>query len=93
MHRIKILNDVTLSIENEDHTLINPLKHILSTYKKDEIDFCGYTIPHPSENKVHLVVQYKDEKRQNSENMIDTVQEGIEIMKEVVDKILWEISK
>ncbi len=46
---------VTFVFENEDHTLGNSLRFVLLKNKK--VEFCGYTIPHPSEAKMHLRLQ------------------------------------
>ncbi len=40
---------------NEDHTLGNSLKHVL--LQQLETDFCGYSVPHPYEPKIHLRLQ------------------------------------
>jgi DNA-directed RNA polymerase I and III subunit RPAC2 len=37
---------------DEDHTLGNALRYIL--IKNPNTDICGYSIPHPSENKLVL---------------------------------------
>ncbi len=40
---------------DEDHTLGNSLRNILS--QRADVEFCGYSIPHPSENKLNLRLQ------------------------------------
>ncbi|CAN0209296.1 unnamed protein product, partial [Hapterophycus canaliculatus] len=40
---------------DEDHTLGNALRHVLMENK--EVDFCGYSVPHPSEPKMNLRLQ------------------------------------
>jgi DNA-directed RNA polymerase I and III subunit RPAC2 len=40
---------------NEDHTLGNALRHILAN--RDDVDFCGYSVPHPYEPKMNLRLQ------------------------------------
>ena len=40
---------------DEDHTLGNALRHVLM--QNDEVDFCGYSVPHPSEPKMNLRLQ------------------------------------
>uniref|UniRef100_T1JBQ8 DNA-directed RNA polymerases I and III subunit RPAC2 n=1 Tax=Strigamia maritima TaxID=126957 RepID=T1JBQ8_STRMM len=45
----------TFVFQGEDHTLGNALKYIIS--KNPEVQFCGYTVPHPSENKIHFRIQ------------------------------------
>jgi len=45
----------TFILGDEDHTLGNALRHVLMQTKGTE--FCGYTVPHPSEPYVHLRLQ------------------------------------
>lgn len=45
-------------IEEEDHTLGNALRHTILL--NPEVDFCGYSIPHPSEAVLHLRIQTTD---------------------------------
>ncbi|KAI8809620.1 DNA-directed RNA polymerase [Cladochytrium replicatum] len=45
----------TFVLKEEDHTLGNPLRYILM--KNPQVTFCGYSIPHPSEAKIHLRIQ------------------------------------
>jgi DNA-directed RNA polymerase I and III subunit RPAC2 len=40
---------------DEDHTLGNSLRYILS--KRSDVEFCGYSIPHPSENRMIVRLQ------------------------------------
>ncbi len=47
--------NATFSIRNEDHTLGNALRSIIM--QNPAVDFCGYSIPHPSEAKIHLRIQ------------------------------------
>ena len=44
-------------IEKEDHTLGNALRH--AVMRQEETAFAGYTIPHPSEHRIHMRVQTK----------------------------------
>lgn len=45
----------TFSIEEEDHTLANSLRFFLN--KNPHVAFCGYSMPHPSEELVNMRVQ------------------------------------
>ncbi|ENN81004.1 probable DNA-directed RNA polymerases I and III subunit RPAC2 [Dendroctonus ponderosae] len=45
----------TFVFQNEGHTLGNALKGIISSYPN--VQFCGYTVPHPAENQMHLRIQ------------------------------------
>ncbi|KAI8819869.1 DNA-directed RNA polymerase [Fimicolochytrium jonesii] len=49
------LNSVTFVIHGEDHTLGNSLRYMIM--KNPAVEFCGYSIPHPSEFKIHLRIQ------------------------------------
>uniref|UniRef100_A0A3B4AGP3 DNA-directed RNA polymerases I and III subunit RPAC2 n=1 Tax=Periophthalmus magnuspinnatus TaxID=409849 RepID=A0A3B4AGP3_9GOBI len=43
---------VTFVMHEEDHTLGNSLRYMIM--KNPEVDFCGYTITHPSETKINF---------------------------------------
>lgn len=45
----------TYSLLNEDHTLGNSLRHVLM--QDPQTEFCGYTVPHPSEPILHIRLQ------------------------------------
>lgn len=45
----------SFQIVDEDHTLGNSLRYVIM--KNPEVEFCGYSIPHPSENKLNLRIQ------------------------------------
>ena len=49
----------TFVIHEEDHTLGNSLRYIIM--KNPEVQFCGYNIPHPSENKINFRIQTRGE--------------------------------
>lgn len=49
------LNGTTFAIEDEDHTLANSLRFFLN--KNPRVNFCGYSMPHPSEELVNLRIQ------------------------------------
>ncbi|CAN6645529.1 DNA-directed RNA polymerases I and III subunit RPAC2 [Trichomonascus vanleenenianus] len=46
---------VSFQIKNEDHTLGNALRYIIM--KNPDVEFCGYSIPHPSEPKMNIRIQ------------------------------------
>ncbi|XP_072040140.1 DNA-directed RNA polymerases I and III subunit RPAC2-like [Amphiura filiformis] len=48
---------LTFVLHGEDHTLGNALRYVIM--KNPEVQFCGYSIPHPTENKVNLRIQTK----------------------------------
>ncbi|CAN6339925.1 unnamed protein product, partial [Urochloa humidicola] len=45
----------TFSIMEEDHTLANSVRFVLN--QDPRVAFCGYSIPHPAENKVNIRLQ------------------------------------
>ncbi|KAL6658658.1 hypothetical protein ACP70R_001624 [Stipagrostis hirtigluma subsp. patula] len=45
----------TFSIVEEDHTLANSVRFVLN--QDPRVAFCGYSIPHPADNKVNIRVQ------------------------------------
>ncbi|CAA9957972.1 RNA polymerase subunit AC19 [Pyrenophora teres f. teres] len=61
--RIRVLagaSDTAASFQfdDEDHTLGNALRYII--HKNPDVEFCGYSIPHPSEAKMNLRIQTYD---------------------------------
>ncbi|WOK95697.1 DNA-directed RNA polymerases I and III subunit RPAC2 isoform X1 [Canna indica] len=49
------LSSSTFSLMDEDHTLANSVRFTLN--QDPRVSFCGYSIPHPSDNKVNIRVQ------------------------------------
>lgn len=45
----------TFVLQDEDHTLGNALRYVL--VKNPDVKFCGYSIPHPSENVMNIRVE------------------------------------
>ncbi|XP_004492017.1 uncharacterized protein [Cicer arietinum] len=45
----------TFSLTDEDHTFANSVRFTLN--QDPRVTFCGYSIPHPSENRVNVRVQ------------------------------------
>ncbi|KAI9030092.1 DNA-directed RNA polymerase [Phycomyces nitens] len=62
---------MTFCFKEEDHTIGNSLRHMIN--KNPEVDLCGYSIPHPSEAKLHLRIQTT--KRTTA---IDALKKGLE---------------
>jgi len=71
----------TYIIIDEDHTLANSLRWVLM--QQPEVEFCGYSIPHPSENKINFRVQAK-------KNIPSTtaLQQGLDSLTEVCNHVL-----
>ena len=45
----------TFIFGNEDHTLGNSLRHVLM--QNPQVEFCGYSVPHPYEPKMNVRLQ------------------------------------
>ncbi|GJJ14890.1 hypothetical protein Clacol_009159 [Clathrus columnatus] len=54
------LSAATYVIRNETHTLGNALRWMVM--KNPEVEFCGYSVPHPSEENIHIRIQMYDGK-------------------------------
>ncbi|CAG9536190.1 unnamed protein product [Cercopithifilaria johnstoni] len=50
-------SNLTVILYEEDHTIGNSLKHILC--KMQNVEFCGYNVPHPLEDKILIRLQTK----------------------------------
>ena len=49
--------NLSFIIRDEDHTLGNALRYVIM--KNPDVEFCGYTIPHPSESLINFRIQSK----------------------------------
>uniref|UniRef100_A0A8D0BNK8 DNA-directed RNA polymerases I and III subunit RPAC2 n=1 Tax=Salvator merianae TaxID=96440 RepID=A0A8D0BNK8_SALMN len=49
---------ITFVLHNEDHTLGNSLRYMIM--KDPEVEFCGYSITHPSESKINFRIQTRE---------------------------------
>ncbi|KAI0792552.1 RBP11-like subunits of RNA polymerase [Abortiporus biennis] len=52
------LSAATYKIYDESHTMGNALRWMLM--KNPKVEFCGYSVPHPSENHIHIRIQMYD---------------------------------
>ncbi|KYQ90467.1 putative RNA polymerase III subunit [Tieghemostelium lacteum] len=61
VNKVEIISDrpdcATFVFTDEDHTIGNSLHYILM--KNPQVDFSGYSIPHPSDNRMNLRIQTK----------------------------------
>lgn len=90
--RIAILNEVSLEIKEEDHTIMNPLKWAISNnWLGDKVEFCGYNIPHPSESLAHLTIQFEDHQNQTPKPIIKKMYEGLDCLELIGNKLLEKI--
>ncbi|XP_042241528.1 DNA-directed RNA polymerases I and III subunit RPAC2-like isoform X2 [Homarus americanus] len=75
----------TFVINEEDHTLGNALKHVI--IQNPAVEFCGYTIPHPMERKIHVRIQT------NKTPAVQVLHEALKVLKEqneVVKKMIQD---
>ncbi|EJD02531.1 RBP11-like subunits of RNA polymerase [Fomitiporia mediterranea MF3/22] len=54
------LSAATFRLNDESHTIGNALRWMLM--KNPDVEFCGYSAPHPSENAIQVRVQMYDGK-------------------------------
>ncbi|OAL51361.1 RBP11-like subunits of RNA polymerase [Pyrenochaeta sp. DS3sAY3a] len=76
LDRIRVLSGATetaasFQFDGEDHTLGNALRYIIM--KNPDVEFCGYSIPHPSEAKMHLRIQ-----TYNGVNVYTVLEKGLD---------------
>jgi DNA-directed RNA polymerase I and III subunit RPAC2 len=57
--------------EGETHTMGNALRQTIVS--NPAVDYCGYSVPHPAENKMRIRIQAA-----KGENIIDIMNQGIE---------------
>lgn len=69
-------SSATITFLHEDHTVGNPLRHVLM--QNSNVSTAGYSIPHPLEPKMLLHVQSTD-------YAVDVVADGLERLAEICD--------
>ncbi|PQE22290.1 dna-directed RNA polymerase i and iii 14 kda polypeptide protein [Rutstroemia sp. NJR-2017a WRK4] len=67
-------NAASFEFKKEDHTLGNALRYIIM--KNPDVEFCGYSIPHPSEELMNIRIQTynmsaEDALRKGLDDLID----------------------
>lgn len=68
----------TFVFADEGHTLGNVLKAIVGRYA--DVEFCGYTVPHPDEATMHLRIQAVAGVR-----AVDVLKRGLQDLERVCD--------
>jgi len=71
----------TFVIEQEGNTLGNVLKNIIANYP--EVEFCGYTVPHPQESKIHFRIQTV-----SNIKAIDILRRGLTDLEFICDEVI-----
>jgi DNA-directed RNA polymerase I and III subunit RPAC2 len=67
---------------NEGHTLGNALRYIVM--KNPDVEMCAYTIPHPSEAKMHVRIQTHEKPA------VDALQKGLRDIQDLCDVVAEE---
>lgn len=80
-------HSVTFALPNQDHTLGNALRWILSRYGPEMVEFVGYSMPHPSEAKVHLRIQVGPRAKQEGKGAVAVLREGLRELRQIYVRI------
>ncbi|KAE8320576.1 DNA-directed RNA polymerase [Aspergillus sergii] len=70
----------SFQFEGEGHTLGNALRYAIM--KNPQVEFCGYTIPHPSETKMNLRIQTYD-----TTNAVEALEKGLDSLMDLCDVV------
>ncbi|KAF7117514.1 hypothetical protein CNMCM5793_006536 [Aspergillus hiratsukae] len=70
----------SFQFEGEGHTLGNALRYAIM--KNPQVEFCGYTIPHPSEAKMNLRIQTYD-----TTTAVEALEKGLEALMDLCDVV------
>ncbi|EED12461.1 DNA-directed RNA polymerase I and III 14 KDA polypeptide [Talaromyces stipitatus ATCC 10500] len=84
-NRITILSGATetaasFQFKEEGHTLGNALRYVIM--KNPAVEFCGYTIPHPSEAKMNLRIQTYE-----NTTAIEALEKGLDDLMDLCDVV------
>ncbi|KAI9009222.1 DNA-directed RNA polymerases I and III subunit RPAC2-like protein [Hyaloraphidium curvatum] len=71
----------TFTLNEEDHTLGNSLRYMIM--KNPKTDYCGYSNPHPSEDKINLRIQ-----TDGSCPATDVLSKGLDDLMDLCDHVL-----
>ncbi|RMZ09029.1 hypothetical protein D0862_03749 [Hortaea werneckii] len=70
----------SFAFEREDHTLGNALRYMIM--KNPDVEFCGYSIPHPSETVMNLRIQTWD-----NVSVFDVLRKGLSDLSDLCDVV------
>ncbi|KAF2219752.1 DNA-directed RNA polymerase [Elsinoe ampelina] len=90
-NRIRVLPGSTdtaasFEFEKEDHTLGNALRYIIM--KNPNVEFCGYSIPHPSEERMNLRIQTWDDV-----SVYDVLEQGLQDLADLCDVVIEKFTE
>jgi len=80
----------SFEILGEDHTLGNALRYIIM--KNPEVEFCGYSIPHPSEAKMNIRIQIYPEYWETTKPY-DALIKGLDDLADLCDHVTAAFSE
>ncbi|KAL4759931.1 DNA-directed RNA polymerase core subunit RPC19 [Aspergillus foveolatus] len=72
----------SFQFEGEGHTLGNALRFAIM--KNPEVEFCGYTIPHPSESKMNIRIQTYET---DSTTAVEALEKGLDTLMDLCDVV------
>ncbi|KAF2841644.1 DNA-directed RNA polymerase I and III [Patellaria atrata CBS 101060] len=83
--RIRVLDGAqpdaaSFQFDKEDHTLGNALRYVI--VKNPVVEFCGYTIPHHSEEKMNLRIQTYD-----GADVYEVLEKGLDDLMDLCDVV------
>ncbi|KAL4950147.1 DNA-directed RNA polymerase [Aspergillus filifer] len=70
----------SFQFEGEGHTLGNALRYAIM--KNPDVEFCGYTIPHPSEAKMNIRIQTYD-----NTTATEALEKGLDSLMDLCDVV------
>ncbi|CAI7572749.1 unnamed protein product [Penicillium bialowiezense] len=70
----------SFQFEGEGHTMGNALRYAIM--KNPAVEFCGYTIPHPSDPKMHVRIQTND-----STTALEALEKGFNDLMDLCDVV------
>ena len=81
----------TYRVGEEDHSLGNCLRNILVKGMESEVDFAGYSVPHPSEAILQMRVQLA--KTAKCETADDALVESCEALEQMCEHVTRTVAK
>lgn len=76
----------TYTFMTEDHTLGNALRYMVM--KNPQVEFCGYSLPHPSKDEMNIRVQTRAKG-----NATQELKRGLEDLKDLCEHVLGTFSE
>ncbi|KXS10409.1 RBP11-like subunits of RNA polymerase, partial [Gonapodya prolifera JEL478] len=77
---------VTISLNEEDHTVGNTVRYMVM--KNPVVEYCGYSIPHPSETKVNIRIQTLPSTKANA---VQVFEKALDDITDLCDHVLQSV--